>query len=304
MTEFITTSLIIQCAQNALAELAGILPLLFIVFLIIEFIEYYYFDKISRFAKCTGAFGPFAGALLASFPQCGFSIIASALYIKGLITKGTLIAVYISTSDEAIPVLLSDTQTYKFVLPVILTKILVGIIAGYTVDFLFPSNKKPVAGIETNDAQKGCCEHNITRADKKDLILHPIKHTVIISVFIFLITFFINIFFLGAASAEHMSTTLLGNSAFCPLLAAIFGLVPNCAVSVAFVLLLIKGVITFPCAIAGLCSNAGLGILVLLSKNDNKKDSTVIILSLVIISALAGTLLSHLIKLVNILSSF
>ena len=123
---------------DAVGDLYSIIPLLFLTFLIIEFIEFFYFDKISSFVEKSGKYAPIIGAVSASFPQCGFSIIASVLYIRGLISRGTLLAVYLSTSDEAIPVLLSVADHYKLVFPIIAIKIFIGIVAGYFFDFLFP----------------------------------------------------------------------------------------------------------------------------------------------------------------------
>ncbi len=275
---------------KALADLISIIPLLFITFAVIEFIEYFYFDKVLAFVKKSGKLAPLIGSIVASFPQCGFSIIASVLYIKGLISRGTLLAVYLSTSDEAIPVLLSMPEQYKLVLPIIAIKITIGIVAGYAFDYFFPQKNILEQKIDEL-SQKGCCSHTLESKVSKDLILHPIVHTISIGLFIFLITFAINVVITKCGSAEALGGYLMSNSPMQPVIAALFGLIPNCAISVALVMLYTKGVIAFYSVIAGLCANAGLGIWVVITKNKDIKDSIVLVLSLFLISALSGIIL-------------
>ena len=275
---------------DALGDLFSIVPLLFFTFLVIEIIEFFYFDKVSSFVKKSGKYAPLAGAVAASFPQCGFSIIASVLYIRGIISRGTLLAVYLSTSDEAIPVLLSVPEQYRLVLPVIVIKIFIGIVAGYVFDFLFPKRSLKLQP-DVDIVQKGCCEHILESKDKKDLIFHPVVHTLSVALFIFLITFIINLAIAKCGCAESLGEHLMSNSILQPVAAALFGLIPNCAISVALVMLYIKGTIAFCSVIAGLCANSGLGIWVVITKNKDIKDSFALVLSLFLISALSGVAL-------------
>lgn len=275
---------------DAAGDLLAILPLLFATFFIIEVVEFFYFEKVSSFVKKSGKYAPFIGSIIASFPQCGFSIIASVLYIRGLITRGTLLAVYLSTSDEAIPVLLSAPQQYKLVLPIVAIKVMIGIIAGYIFDFIFPKKQTPILQ-DIEISQKGCCEHTLESKNKKDLIVHPVVHTLNIGIFILLITFFINIALAKCGSAEALGGYLMSSSPLQPVFAALFGLIPNCAISVALVMLYINNTIAFCSVIAGLCANSGLGIWVVISKNKDIKDSLALVLSLFLISALSGVIL-------------
>lgn len=280
----------LESFKDAFSDLVPIVPLLFLTFLVIEFVEYYQFDKVSSYVRRSGKYAPLIGALVASFPQCGFSIIASVLYIRGLITRGTLLAVYLSTSDEAIPVLLSMPDKSSLVIPVILIKILIGIIAGYAFDFIFPKEIKEDKTLKIVP-EVGCCEHNIGKKIKKELILHPVVHTFTISIFIFVLTLIINILIALFGSAENLGVHLMSGSIVQPFMAALFGLIPNCAVSVALIMLFIKGSITFSSLIAGLCSNSGLGIWIILTRNKDKKDSLILISALFLISALAGVII-------------
>lgn len=289
----------INSLKDAAADLVSVVAFLFITFLIIELVEFYFFNKVSAFVKNSGKYAPLIGALAASFPQCGFSIIASVLYVRGLITKGTLLAVYLSTSDEALPVLLSMPEHYKTVFPLVAIKIFIGVVSGYCVDFIFKERPKIIDNVmqtnkegENNEIdEKGCCKHDLESRDKKELIIHPLVHTISIGAFIFLITFILNVLIANCGSAEALGAHLMSNSPLQSVMAAFFGLIPNCAVSVALIMLYTKGSIAFSSVISGLCANSGLGIWVVFTKNKSLKDSFLILSLLFLISVFFGVLL-------------
>ena len=274
-----------------------ILPLLFIVFLIIELIEYYYSEHINSFMKKSEKTAPLIGSLAAVIPQCGFSVIASTLYIRKFITKGTLIAIYLATSDEAIPILLAQPSKTYYILPIVGLKIAIAVCAGYLIDLLLKDNKyiplteeKDTVEIE-NTEHEGCCHHSISKRRKRELIYHPLKHTFNIFIFILLITIVLNflIFLYGQYAVLHV---LLGKVEFLePVITAFIGLIPNCAVSIALTMLLIKGSISFGAVMAGLLSNAGLGILILFRHSENIKDTMKIISILLVISIISGMII-------------
>ena len=147
---------------DAIIDSFHILPLLFIVFFIIELIEYFYADKINSFMKKSEKAAPLIGSLAAIIPQCGFSVIASTLYIRKFITKGTLIAIYLATSDEAIPILLANPTHIHYVVPVICIKIVIAVLAGYLIDFVLKDNKYiPIIQESDNEEDEGCCHHSV-----------------------------------------------------------------------------------------------------------------------------------------------
>ncbi len=273
--------------KDALIDSINLVPFLFIIFFFIELFEIYFSKKIKNLSKHTKVSGPLLGALTAIVPQCGFSVIASTLYVRRLITRGTLIAVYISTSDEAIPVLLAHPEMIKTILPILGTKFLMAVAAGYAVDAIL----KPVTE-ENNDEieidEHGCCKHEISndRFKKRILILHPLKHTVNIFFFILIVTLILN--FILLKTEGHIEQVFLYQSPIQPALAAIIGLIPNCAISVLITMLYIQHAISFGSVIAGLSSSAGLGLIILLKKNDNIKDTSFIIGILLFISIIAG----------------
>ena len=279
---------------DALKDSLHMLPFLFFIFVVIEVIEYFYSNKMTKLAKYSGKAGPLAGSLAASFPQCGFSVIASTLYTKKLITKGTLLAVYLSTSDEAIPVILSEPSKLYLVVPLLLTKIIIAIIAGYAIDFIIDQTKNNNSlndTVEDTEDEQGCCKHHINKPRKRDLIFHPVEHTFNVFIFILIITIGINYLVFTIGGEENLGQYFLHDSVLQPVITAIVGLIPNCAVSIAITLMYLKGALGFGSVIAGLCSSAGLGILVLFKKNDSLKDTLKIIFILLFVSIFSGILI-------------
>ena len=277
---------------DAIIDSFHILPLLFVVFFIFELIELFYADKINSFMKKSEKAAPLIGSLAAIIPQCGFSVIASTLYIRKFITKGTLIAIYLATSDEAIPILLANPTHIHYVVPVICIKIVIAVLAGYLIDFVLKDNKYiPIIQEADNEEDEGCCHHSVSKRRKRELICHPLKHTFNIFIFILIITIILN--FAIAVYAEHaVLHILLGKVKILePVITAFIGLIPNCAVSIALTMLLIKGSISFGAVMSGLLSNAGLGILVLFRHNENIKDAMKVTGLLLLISIAAGMII-------------
>lgn len=273
---------------DAICDSVHLLPFLFIVFLIIELLEFYYADKINLLLKKTGKSGVLVGSLAAIIPQCGFSVIASSLYSKRIITRGCLIAVYLATSDETIPILLATPTKAYLIIPIVAVKLVIGLTAGYLIDII-----RPQAVVKNDDfsvdfiEEEGCCKHDIEHGHKREIFIHPIVHTANVFGFILVITLILN-YCLESVSI----TNLLESGKYIqPVIAGFIGLIPNCAISIGVTMMLIKGSITFGAAISALLSNAGLGLLVLL-KNNDFKDTVKIIAFLLVISITSGLLLT------------
>lgn len=268
--------------QDAVVDSLHLIPFLFIVFLIIEILEFYYADKINSALKHTGKLGVLIGAVAAIFPQCGFSVMASGLYAKRIITLGTLIAVYLATSDETIPILLATPQKAHLIIPIVGIKLFIGILMGYFIDFVLRNKVKNKIENSEELSEVGCCHHDIECGSKRELIIHPIFHTINIFLFILIITLILNYIL------EHFAiTSISGGIILQPIIASFVGLIPNCAISIGLTMMLIKGTITFGAAMSGLLSNAGLGLLILL-KNNDFKDTLRIIFILLMISFVSG----------------
>ncbi len=296
---------------ETLTESAKMIPLLLISYFGIELVEYKYANKVRETVQKAGAAGPAIGALTGSFPQCGMSVIASVLYSQRLATIGTLLAVYLSTSDEAIPIILSQPESTRIIIPLLITKVVIALIGGYAVDFAFrKSNKETLVHIkayaEGSDnkhhnheiilEEKACCGHSSSPSsvefNPEEIIIHPIIHTAKVFIFIFSVSFAIN-FAIAQMGEEAFKNLFIGSSVFQPFLVALFGLIPNCAASVVITMLYLKGAITYGSTIAGLSTSVGLGLLVLFKEEKDKKDVLIILLLLFGISVLAGYIIQY-----------
>ena len=280
--------------KDALIDSIGLIPFLFLIFVLIEIIERYYNKKRHLFVFWIKKVGPLFGSLFASLPQCGFSVIASTVYTRRLLSRGTLVAVYLATSDEAIPVLLTYPQKAYLILPVILIKIFVAIAVGYVVDWLIKYEAKEPALEESHECIEGCCHHHIAKdAKKRDFWLYPLKHTLNIFIFIFLISVVLAFVLSRSGSEEVLAKYCLMNSPLQPFLVSLVGLIPNCAISVMLTMLFIKNTISFGSLVAGLCTSGGLGILVLLRRNGDKKDTAIILGLLVLVGTILGLVFQY-----------
>ncbi|MBR1775450.1 arsenic efflux protein [bacterium] len=275
---------------DAICDSVHLLPFLFIVFLIIELLEFYYADKINSSLKKTGKSGVLVGSLASIIPQCGFSVIASSLYSKRIITRGALIAVYLATSDETIPILLATPTKAHLIIPIVGLKLLIGIVFGYLIDVISPTKV-----VDNEDytpdimEEEGCCKHDIEHGHKREIFIHPIVHTANVFGFILVITLILNY------CLENVTVTNIieGSKFIQPIIAGFVGLIPNCAISIGITMMLIKGSITFGAAMSGLLANAGLGLLVLL-KNNDFKDTVKVISIVLVISILSGLCITFL----------
>ncbi len=282
-----------EFAKDALIDSLNLVPFLFLVFVLIEVIEQYFAKKKHLLVFFMKKIGPLFGSLFASIPQCGFSVIASTLYTRRILSRGTLLAVYFATSDEAIPILISEPSKFYLILPIILVKVFIAVIVGYLVDiFVNYKAKDPV--LNENIQISGCCHHKLSEAVMtKDFWWHPVKHTFNIFVFILVISLVLGYLISSVGTEENLAKYCLMNSPLQPVIASIIGLIPNCAVSVMLTMLFLKHTISFGSLIAGLSSAGGLGLLVLLTKNNDKKDTAIILTVLVVVSSLAGLALQY-----------
>ena len=283
---------------DAIIDTGKLVPSLLIIFVFIEIFENFFSHKIADIVSFSRKLGPLLGAILAIIPQCGFSVIMTTLFIKKYITLGTLIAVYIATSDEAIPILLADTPKFGIIFRIIILKFVIAIIVGYLIDLIVKPHlhhceegHQPCTHLQNIETERGCCSHEIKENKLLNIFIHPIKHTLFISIFILLVCVFLNYIFefAGETSISHFvsDNTILQTGFF-----ALFGLIPNCAVSVLITMMYLKGVITFGSVIAGLISNAGLGLLILFTRKESWSSFFIIVSILFVTGLTAGCLLN------------
>lgn len=266
---------------DTLIDAAKLLPFLFLTYLAMECLEHKAGDKAEVLIKKAGRFGPVIGGILGIVPQCGFSAAASNLYAGRVITAGTLIAIYLSTSDEMLPILISERAPVGVIVPILVTKAVIGIAAGLLIDFsMRVRGREEHAHIHEICEQEHChCEKGIFRS--------ALSHTVQIAVFILLVTFVLNLllFFVGE---DVLAAAISNRPVAGPLLAGLVGLIPNCAGSVVITQLYLEGIIGFGAAMAGFLAGSGVGLLVLFRVNRDRKKNIQILGLLYGIGAAVG----------------
>jgi len=281
---------LLHILEHTLLDSIKILPFLLIAYLIMEFIEHKTTDKTRNAIKKSGKFGPFIGSILGAFPQCGFSVTATNLYAGRVITLGTLFAVYLSTSDEMLPILLSEGVSGPLILKILGIKILIGILVGIAIDLIlnrFNRNKKEENNIESICEHEHChCEESIWKS--------AIKHTINVFVFILIITLILNIA-IEYIGEDTLAGLISGKPVITAAISCAIGLIPNCASSVILTQLYLSNVLSLAVMIGGLLVNAGVGLLVLFKVNHNQKENIKIVLGLYAIGVISAIILQFII---------
>ena len=263
-----------------------LLPFLFVAFLIIELIEHKMNKKNIKLISKQKKFGPLIGSLLGVIPQCGFSVMATNLYITRIITLGTLISIYLSTSDEMLPILIASDVDKIIIFKILITKVIIAIIMGFIIDLLFRNKNKESINYNMCDELNCHCEDG--------MIISTIKHTVHILLFIMGISLLINILFYYI-DPNNISNIFLKNKLLGPFISSLVGLIPNCGASVIITELYINNVIPFSSLIAGLLTGSGVALLVLFKSNKNIKENLKILLLVYTIGVLSGVIIELLV---------
>lgn len=254
--------------SDSLLDTLKLIPFLFLTYLFMEYIEHKTNDKIEKIIEKNGKAGPLAGAVLGIIPQCGFSSAAANLYAGRIITVGTLAAIFISTSDEMLPILIASSAPASTVAGILLYKLVSAVIFGFAIDFIL---KKPLSH-DHHDEIHHMCEKQGCNCEGGNIFTSALKHTVNISIFIFIITFICSLLIhaagLDAAGSSFFRIPVLGE-----LTASLIGLVPNCASSVVITQLYLEGIMPAGPMISGLAVNSGLGLAVLFKVNRNIKEN-------------------------------
>lgn len=267
---------------DTLIDTLKLIPFLFITFLIIEVIEHKLNNKniISKSKK----YGPLIGSLLGAIPQCGFSVMATNLYITRIITLGTLISIYLSTSDEMLPILISENINITTIIVIILIKVIFAIIYGIIIDLILSKKQR-----KQEKENYSICDEEHCHCEK-GIFIPALKHTLNITIFIMIITFIINIIF-SFVGEDILSKILLKNSIFSPFITSLIGLIPNCASSVMLTELYINNAINVSSLISGLLTGSGTALLILFKSNKNIKENIKILFILYILGVLSGIIL-------------
>ena len=277
-----------EIISHTLLDTLKIVPFLFLTYLFMEFLEHKSGDLATNMLKTSGKIGPLVGAFLGAFPQCGFSAAAAGLYTGRIITTGTLIAIWLSTSDEMLPILVSGGAPFALIIKIILFKITVGMTAGFVIDLVSSMIRKRKNSPTDSPCIEELCEREGCRCNEH-FFISALRHTLSITVFVLLFTFILNLVIHGVGEDKLASIVLvrpiIGN-----LLAAIVGLIPNCAASIVLTELYLGGVISIGSMLSGLLVGAGVGVALLFRNNRPLRDTLRIVFILWLVGVATGIL--------------
>ena len=265
---------------DTLADSLKLLPFLFVAFLIIELVEHKLNKKSREMIVASGKLGPVVGGVLGLFPQCGFGALATNLYITRIVSLGTLISVYLATSDEMLPIMISENVSWTLIARILLIKLLFGIVCGFIIDLMFRKRK-------ITDINYEICDEEHCHCGKYGIVKSTLIHTFRTLGFIAFTSFCLNIIFYYGGE-EFFSKILMKNSLVAPFISSLVGLIPNCASSVIITELYLNNAIGFGTMIGGLLTGSGIGILLLFKSNKNMKENITILSIIYIVGVLLG----------------
>ncbi len=270
----------IDCLLEALIDTIKVIPFLFLTFIVLEYIEHKFTNKNKKMLAKNKKYGPVVGGVLGALPQCGFGTVAANLFSARVITMGTLIAVFLSTSDEMLPIMISEQANIWLILKIIGFKLIVGIIIGYIIDLIY---RKKQEKAEIHEF----CEHEHCDCEHDGILVSSLKHTLKIGIFILLANIIIGLllFYIGE---DKISDLLLHHNLLTYFLSSLIGLIPNCAGSVIITELFLSNMITIGTLLAGLLTGSGIGILVLFRVNKSIKENLTILGLLYFIGVIIG----------------
>lgn len=262
----------------------NILPFLFLAFLIIEYIEHKLKKKNLNAIKKAGKAGPLVGGLLGLLPQCGFGVVVTNLYVTRVVSLGTLISIYLATSDEMLAVLLSQNVPLSEVFKILFTKFIIGMVCGFIIDLVF--RKKNNSNIDCD-----ICEEEHCHCSKNNIFVSSLIHALKTLGFILLVSFILNII-IEYFGDSFVSKIFMKDNFFSPFVSSLVGLIPNCAASVVLTELYLNGVLSFGSLISGVLTGSGVAILVLFKTNKNMKENIFIVSLLYLVGVLSGIILN------------
>ncbi len=270
---------------DTLLDSLKLIPFLFIAFLIIETIEHKLTSKTKKIISKSDKLGPLLGSSLGLIPQCGFSVVATNLYVTRIISLGTLIAIYLSTSDEMLPILLSEKASIITILSLLAVKFIIALLAGYIIDFLLRKKKNEhKANYDICHDEHCGCEHD------HNIIKSSIIHTLKTLLFLVVVIFILNVVF-AYFGEQFLSELFLKNTFFAPFISSLIGLIPNCGSSIMITELYLRGALSFGATASGLLTGSGVAILVLFKSNKDIKENLKILSIVYFIGVLVGILI-------------
>lgn len=282
---------------DAFWDTLKLFPFLFLIYVLMEILEHR--TKLTQSRKILqGGFAPLIGSATGLIPQCGFSVMAAKLYDRGFIRTGTVLAVFIATSDEALILLISDMTAAHAVMPLVFIKLVFSVGVGYLANFLLPKEKLEAVDSQHDVPAHFCCnEHDSgmlgERSDFKEFFLTPLFHSLKIWLYLLLVNLVFESIIQLVGGEEVIAESALGGGAYVqPLITALIGLIPSCASSVILTGAYTNGAILFGSMVCGLCSNAGLGLVVLFKNTKKLKRNILLVVALYVLAVIAGLIIN------------
>lgn len=302
-----------QYIKMALVESINFIPWLYILYYGIELLERFFLTHIEIFVKLVQKLGPLFGVTIANVPECGYQVIASTFYSRRMMTRGTLLAFLIAGSDDALPLLFMDLSKAFVIIPIVIIKIMVGLIVAYSVDIFDAIITRKKYLIEDANAinsdlnEPACCHHRIQTVENPPYwYMHPFTHTFNMFMFTFICLAFFYCLIQSSAmgSAENLASFFMINSPIQVIVTAVLGMVSNCFVSVFLAVAYVKGIISFPAFLSGLITITGLGLMTLTKRCEKKNDVTFITGILLITAIVVGLFTYYNMQVIDMIKDF
>ena len=263
---------------DSLVDTLNLVPFLFVSFIIMELVEHKINSK--KRLKKINKYGPMVGSVLGLVPQCGFSVISATLYSAGVITLGTLFSVFLSTSDEMLPILIASRVKMDIIVKLLLIKFILGLFFGILIDVFYNT--------KLSNNKNEICEIDDCHC-KESLIKSSIIHTMKITFFILIVNILLNLII----DIDMLSGFINDNKIFGPILSSIIGLIPNCASSIVITELYLENILSFGCCVSGLLTGSGMGLVILFKQNKNLKENIIILFLLLFFSSVCGIVINY-----------
>lgn len=279
--------IILDCFVDTLK----VFPFLFLIYVLIELLEHR--TTLTQNKKILqGELAPLIGSATGIIPQCGFSVMAAKLYDKGFIRTGTLLAVFIATSDEALIIMLAELSHAGMIMPLICAKLIIAVAVGYLANFILKREKLADIGMTADIRSQCLCRGHEGKSDLQIYLVSPLLHSLKIAVYLF----FVNVVFgcvIEAAGEEAINAAIIGGGPYVqPLITALLGMIPNCASSTILTTAYLNNGILFGSFVGGLCCNAGLGLVVLLKNTKKIKRNLLIMAVLYVVAVISGIVIN------------
>lgn len=263
-----------EAVMDTVKDTAMMIPFLFITYLAMEWLERRTEDQSVALLSRIGKFGHVAGAAIGLIPQCGFSAAAASLYSGGVITAGTLLSVFLSTSDEMLPIFISSSVGAGTIGRLLAAKFIIALISGIAVDVIARMVRHRSEEKHIHDL---CEREHCGCEEEEGGILHSaLIHTLKITGFIFVVSLVLSLL-MGTVGGDVLASLLTGAPVAGTIITGIIGLIPNCAASVLITQMYLEGLLTSGQLLSGLLVGAGVGLLVLVRTNNKKKENAQVI---------------------------